>query len=575
MIIQITGFAVAFAVATAICLALSLYVWQRHRTPGGTYFALFMASAALWALASALENSVADIPSKILFSKLSYLGVATVAPLWWLFALRYSRRSQWLESRWLPLIWAVPVTVILLAFTNEWHGLIWTSVTPASDVPGSTLIYAHGPAVLVNITYGYILMLGGSIILLYTAMQSLRQSRLPIVTMVLGILVALVTNVLYGTNLNPFTGLDITPLAFTVSGLLFTWAIFGQRLFDLVPVARETLIQVMADGAVVLDGDGRVVEINPAARRILGLPEAVTAPDIGAAADRWPVLAGCFGSTTDAEEEIMIPGPAGETWLEARTSILHDAGGRQAGRLVVLRDISNRKRAEEELKRSNEALKGEVAEKTRAQEALSVSLREKEVLLKEIHHRVKNNLQIISSLLSLQTTSSGREGAAEALRDSQNRIRSMALIHEKLYMSSDIAHVDFREYAETLARNLIRSYSTGPHVRMAVDIDLIPLGIDTAIPCGLIINELVSNALKYAFPGGRSGEIRIRLAYAGGTCTLTVSDDGAGLPDGFDFRNTSSLGLQLVNILAEQMEGTVELDTARGTTFKITFKDTK
>jgi two-component sensor histidine kinase len=391
--------------------------------------------------------------------------------------------------------------------------------------------------------------------------------------MLLGILVSLATNVLYGTNLNPFTGLDITPLAFTISGLLFTWAIFGQRLFDLVPVARETLIQVMSDGAVVLDGEGRVVEINPAARRILGLPEGTAARDIGRAAARWPALAGCFGSTTDAEEELMIAGPAGETWLETRMSILHDAGGRQAGRLVVLRDISKRKRAEEELKRSNEALKGEVTEKTRAQEALSASLREKEVLLKEIHHRVKNNLQIISSLLSLQTTSSGREGAAEALRDSQNRIRSMALIHEKLYMSADIAHVDFREYVETLTRNLFKSYSPGPRVRMVVDVDRVPLGIDTAIPCGLIINELVSNALKYAFPDGRPGEIRIRLAYDSGTCRLTVSDDGAGLPDGFDYRNTNSLGLQLVSILTEQLEGTVELDTVRGTTFKVTFTD--
>ncbi len=311
MIVQVTNFAVAFAIATAICSALALYVWQRRRVPGGYYFALFLAAAAVWALASALENSVADMPSKILFSKLSYLGVATVAPLWLLFTLDYGRRSRWLRSRWLPLIWAVPAATIVLAFTNEWHNLIWTSITPVSAVPGATLVYNHGPAVWVHMTYAYVLLLGGSVILLDAALRSFRQSRLPMATMVLGILIPLAANILYGTSLNPFTGLDITPLAFTISGLLFTWAIFGQRLFALVPVARETLLQVMPDGALVLDSEGKVVEINPAARRILGLPGGLTARESGPAAERWPALAGCFSSTTDAEDEIMIAGPAG------------------------------------------------------------------------------------------------------------------------------------------------------------------------------------------------------------------------------------------------------------------------
>ncbi len=269
--------------------------------PGGYYFALFLAAAAFWALASALENSVADMPSKILFSRLSYLGLATVAPLWLLFTLGY-RRSRWLRSRWLPLIWVVPAATILLAFTNEWHGLIWTSITPASAVPGANLIYSHGPAVWVHMTYAYVLLLGGSVILLDTAQRSSRQSMLPIATMVLGILIPLVANIFYDTSLNPYTGMDITPLAFTISGLLFTWAIFRQRLFDLVPVARETLLQVMPDGALVLDSEGKVVEINPAARRILGLPGGLTARGSGSAAERWPELAGCINSTTDTEE---------------------------------------------------------------------------------------------------------------------------------------------------------------------------------------------------------------------------------------------------------------------------------
>ena len=558
MIFEPTYFAIAFAVATAVCSALALYVWNRRQVSGGSYFALFLAVAAVWALASALENSVADMPTKILFSKLSYLGVATVAPLWLLFTLNYSGLSRRLWSRWIPVIWVIPAIVILLAFTNEWHRLIWTSVLPISDAPGATLVYHHGPAVMVHVIYAYLLLLGGSVVLLDTSLRSAWKSPLPTVTMILGVLVPLAANVLYETSLNPWPGMDITPLAFTVSGLLFTWAIFRQRLFELVPAARETLIHVMADGAIVLDGGGNVVEINPAARRLLHMPESHAALDAGYIAGEWPALARYFKGGADAGDEIEIAGPEGTVWLDTRVSVLRDAGGKPAGRLVVLRDVTKWKLTEEELRRSNEAL--------------SASVHEKEVLLKEIHHRVKNNLQIISSLLSLQSVNLSRENSI-VFRESQDRIKSMALIHEKLYQAHDLSRVDFGDYVRSLTAYLARSYVTRPGIEIFNDITGIYLDVDQAIPCGLIINELVSNSLKYAFRDGRHGEIRITLSHDDRKYTLTVSDNGMGLPRGLDFRNTPSLGLQLVNTLVGQLEGTVEHDSTGGTRFKITFAE--
>ena len=213
----------------------------------------------------------------------------------------------------------------------------------------------------------------------------------------------------------------------------------------------------------------------------------------------------------------------------------------------------------EELKRSNEAL--------------STSLHEKEVLLKEIHHRVKNNLQIISSILSLQSGSACSESQATLLRESQDRIRSMALVHEKLYRSRDLSRINFGEYVRNLTASLAHSYIASPAIRIRVDIRDVFLDIDMAIPCGLIINELVSNSFKYAFRDGRAGEVYISLSGNGQTYTLVVSDDGVGLPPGMDFRNTPSLGLQLVNTLVSQLEGTIELDLEKGTSFKITFAE--
>ena len=213
-----------------------------------------------------------------------------------------------------------------------------------------------------------------------------------------------------------------------------------------------------------------------------------------------------------------------------------------------------------------------------AEEQIKASLLEKEVLLKEIHHRVKNNLQIISSLLNLQSGYIGDEQVSQMFKESQNRVRSMALIHEKLYQSENLARIDFAEYVRDLTNYLFRMYGASSYgIKLEINADDVSLDIDMAIPCGLIVNELVSNSLKYAFPieprqSESKGTIRIGLnSDNNGKLTLIVSDNGIGLPEGLDYRKTGSLGLQLVNTLANQLEGDMELDRNGGTTFKITF----
>lgn len=216
----------------------------------------------------------------------------------------------------------------------------------------------------------------------------------------------------------------------------------------------------------------------------------------------------------------------------------------------------------------------DITERREAEEQIRASLRAKETLLREIHHRVKNNLQVINSLLRLQSRQIKDKRYADSLGESQDRIRSMALIHEALYESKDVASVDFRDYIRHLSMQLFRSHGTST-ARIALDVDAesLLLGIDFAIPCGLIINELVSNCLKHAFPGDRRGEIKISFhAVDENEIALTVSDNGIGIPEDVDFRKTRSLGLHLVTMLAEdQLRGQIELDRASGTEFRITF----
>lgn len=261
-------------------------------------------------------------------------------------------------------------------------------------------------------------------------------------------------------------------------------------------------------------------------------------------------------------------------WFEVRAYPAGDGVG------IYFRDITKRKQAEDKVK---------------------ASLLEKETLLKEIHHRVKNNLQIISSLLRLQSRQIQDLQTLELFKESQNRVQAMALIHEKLYQSSNLAQIDFQQYITTLVKELFRSYDAHRRgISFRVNINALEAGledisttgqitykqnppllaIDTAIPCGLMINELVSNSLKYAFPDNRSGEICINLQFGEPQLIspieayqfiLTIRDNGIGLPNAFDFRNTKSLGLQLVCRLTKQIGGSIQLNCSQGTEFKIVF----
>jgi len=259
------------------------------------------------------------------------------------------------------------------------------------------------------------------------------------------------------------------------------------------------------------------------------------------------------GKVLTAETEVKLKGDTRTVWIKAVP--LEDSEGNYMGAIEAIRDITDLRNAEKKLKKS---------------------LKEKETLLKEIHHRVKNNLMIISSLLNLQSHYIKDKEALDVFRESQNRAKSMAMIHERLYQSTDLKNIDFGEYIRSLTTDLYHSMVSDPsQVELDLDLEDVRIDINTVVPLGLIVNELVTNSMKYAFPPGESGLIKVELCRANENIVLRVSDNGVGFPANVDYKNTNSLGLQLVNNLIIQIDGELKLDKSQGTTFTLRFKEQK
>ena len=261
------------------------------------------------------------------------------------------------------------------------------------------------------------------------------------------------------------------------------------------------------------------------------------------------------GEIKEWRTENRIVDRVGRThWIADSAIQMFDLNGKPYGSIGILQDITTRKLAEQQMVQS---------------------LHEKELLLKEIHHRVKNNLQVVSSLLNLQANHIKDPLTREIFKESQVRVKSMALIHEKLYQSKDLARIDVGAYIKTLGDYLYRTYVINADtIKMSVHAEDIQLGLDGAIPCGLIINELISNSLKHAFPGGRRGAITINLTKdTGGAILLAFRDDGVGMPPDQSIEKSPTLGLQLVHSLAEQLRATVNVRVEAGTEFTIRFPE--
>jgi PAS domain S-box-containing protein len=332
------------------------------------------------------------------------------------------------------------------------------------------------------------------------------------------------------------------------------------RLQDIIDTAPAAIYLKDPEGRYILINRKFQIVFNLTRKEVLGKTDYDIFPQ--ELADRlWEHNRQVIAEELPKEFEETISRMEGERTFLSLEFPLHNNANRVYAVCGISTDISDRKRAEQ---------------------LVAASLAEKEVLLKEIHHRVKNNMHVISNLLDLQTQYIDDARTIALFTDSQNRINSMALIHAQLYQSQSLDAIRFDRYLNNLVDNLLASYSFSPlAVRAQLDLEPATVNIETAMPCGLIVNELVSNSLKYAFPSDRPGIIRLQLHIEPDSkkqlkyrqFVLTVGDNGVGICKSINWQNTNSLGLRLVRMLTRQLEGEIELDLKEGTLFRLTFTD--
>ena len=374
---MITPYVLVSALAAVVAAIVAIVAWQRRTAPGGRPLVWLMAAVFIWSAGAALEYATVGIPGKIFWAQVQYFGVVTCPVFFLLLAIEYNHLDRWLSRRNIGLLFIVPAVTLVLVFTNAWHGLIWPTVTPIGDPAANLALYTHGIGFwLGSVGYGYLMMALGTGLLIRAALHFPPAYRRQAATLTLAALAPWFVNAIYVAGLSPIPGLELTPLVLVFSGALFAWTILGLHLLDLAPVARDTLVETMNDGMVVLDSNDRVVDINPAAQHLLGRPSPVQLGQPAASVFApWTDWATCCHDRHATKIEMSIINP-NRRFYELSISPILDRRRRYSGRLVVMHDITERKQAQNEIEVLNRELEERVIERTQELQASQARFRQ-------------------------------------------------------------------------------------------------------------------------------------------------------------------------------------------------------
>ncbi len=539
-----TSYAALSALASILAFLVAAIAWRRRAIPGGKSLTALMLACGVWSFFTALEYAAVGIPAKVFWAKLEYLGVVTAPVFFLLLALEYNRIDYWLKLRRAAVLFILPLITLILALTNEWHGLIWPGFS-ASFQGHNLLVYQHGLWFWLGVVgYNYTLMLLGTVLLLRSAQRYLDIYRPQAAILVIGTLIPWIGNLLYLFGASPFPGYEPTSFLLSLAGLAFVWGMLRFHFLNLVPVALHNAVDGLEDAMFVFDSQGNLVYLNQTAVKLLARPvSACVGRAVGEVFQSWPdaVMAFSNGKTS----EIGLQQGGEKRLFNVQLSRLFDPPGVLNGRVMLMHDISLERKAQETLQHT-------------------AILEERSHLAQELH----DNLGQVLSYLSLN---------AQAVRDQiieGNHTAALAQL-DALSLASQAAGTDVREYILNTTTQVENAQSFGAILKtylerfqtitgLRVKLSLPGEGVDhllspsTGLNLLRIIQEALANARKHA----HASLVQIIFAAASDALFVTIADDGAGFD--LDRQTGAGFGLEIMRQRAAQAGAGFEVRSAAG-----------
>jgi len=586
-VLTYTHYIVPLLLAVTVSGLLATYLWRRRHVPGGVAFSVLMSAVTVWLVAYTLWLVNNGEQAKDLLAKLEYVGIVTVPVAWFVFAAQYTGHGRWFTPARLAALAVIPIATLALTWTNQMHGLIWATYTLYREGGVMLSDKTYGAWFWVHTGYSYVLVIAGTLLVIRWVLSYSHLYRYQATVMLIGVLVPTVGNVLYVFKLVDLQGVDLTPLAFSLSGLMLALGIFRFRLLDIVPVARDTIIEGMRDGLLVLDVQDRVVDMNIAAQRITGLSSAkVIGQPITRLLPVWDEVLGASRAGSGKRTEITLSTDGLQRCYEVSLSAINDRREVATGGMVILHDITEQKRMESELQESyqrelglRQELEGEIKKRLEFTRALVHELRTPIT-------PIMLSSEVLATELKDEPAISLSKSIHRSVTHLNNRIGELLDVArgEVGMLQIDPQPVDLTQLLRDVSEDMSPvAAAQGKIFRLDVPETLPTLLADAARVRQVVIN-LLDNAFKFTPQGGH---VTLMARHQNSSMVVSVQDRGRGMsPEELQqlfkpyqrlggFRERASglgLGLALSKSLVELHKGTIQVESeqGKGSTFSFT-----